>query len=132
MPTGLVCCAAAIQQKEKLPGSCAQVSRPGAQIRAETQYQHRVQQDVLVETSLQEPHLSIGAPNQIGPSFSAALSRVGSGTWPCFYLIHLEEVPFCNDLNKVRGKGRWLSYAYVRCGLHPLRHILERLMWVLL
>lgn len=60
-PTGLVCCAAAIQQEEQLPGSCAQVSGTGAQVRAEAQHQHWVQQDVLVEAALEEPHLA-GSP----------------------------------------------------------------------
>lgn len=66
-PTGLVCYTAAIQQEQELPGSCAQVSRLGTQVRAEAQHQHRVQQDVLMEASLQEPHLNMGPQSHSGP-----------------------------------------------------------------
>lgn len=132
-PTGLVCCTAAIQQEEELPCGGAQVPRLGAQVRAEAQPQHRVQQDVLVEASLQEPHLNTGAqspwarPGLPPPGLAAGLSP-GAFSYP----IHREEASFCSHLNRGKSRGRWLSSAYIRRSHHSLRHIPGRLVWVLL
>lgn len=87
-PTGLVCCTAAIQQEEELSSSCAQVSRLRAQVRAEAQHQHGVQQDVLVEASLQEPHLNMGAQMHLGPGSMQLQPELAAGPRPgaSFYL----------------------------------------------
>ena len=96
-PTGLVCHTTAIQQEEELPCSCAQVSGLGTQVRAEAQHQHRVQQDVLVEASLQEAHLSTGALSHPGPGFlkfpPGLAAGISSGTF--VHEIHPDRAPFC-------------------------------------
>ena len=96
-PTGLVCHTTAIQQEEELPCSCAQVSGLGAQVRAEAQHQHGVQQDILVEASLQEAHLSMGALSHPGPGFLKFPPGLAAGPSPGTFVhaIHPDGAPFC-------------------------------------
>lgn len=129
-PTSLVCCSAAIQQEEELPCSCAQVSRLGAQVWAEAQHQHRVQQDVLVEASLQEPHLNMGAQSHPGPGLVQLPPGLAAALSPgaFFYLIHPMSHLFCGHVTKGQGRGRWLSSAYGRWRPCSLRHSPGRLV----
>ena len=96
-PPGLVCHTTAIQQEEELPCSCAQVSGLGAQVRAEAQHQHGVQQDILVEASLQEAHLSMGALSHPGPGFLKFPPGLAAGPSPGTFVhaIHPDGAPFC-------------------------------------
>lgn len=51
----------------------------GAQVWAEAQHQHGVQQDVLVKASLQEPHLNMGSQNHPGTGLVQLQPELATG-----------------------------------------------------